>query len=25
LYDFDWGELKDQEDRFQKFNFDEVE
>ncbi|WP_417691364.1 hypothetical protein [Pseudidiomarina sp.] len=25
LYDFDWQELKDQDDRFQKFNYDEVE
>lgn len=24
LYDFDWKELKDQKDRFQKFNYDEV-
>ncbi|WP_319532462.1 hypothetical protein [uncultured Cohaesibacter sp.] len=24
LYDFDWRDLKDQENRFQKFNYDEV-
>ena len=24
LYDFDWNELKDQEDHFQKFNYDEL-
>lgn len=24
LYDFDWQKLKDQEDRFQKFNYDEL-